>query len=67
MGTKKAAMTMAHKILVAAFHMLQRGTVFADLGANYLDRVNKYRTAKNFARCLTALGYDVMLRPKATT
>ncbi len=66
MGTKKAAMTMAHKILVAAFHMLQRGVGFADLGADHLDRVNKHRTAKRLARRLDALGYDVMLRPKAT-
>ena len=66
MGTKKAAMAMAHKILVAAFHMLQRGVGFADLGANHLDRVNKHRTAKRLARRLDALSYDVMLRPKAT-
>lgn len=65
MGAKKAAMAMAHKILVAAFHMLQRGVGFADLGADYLDRVNKQRTATRLARRLTALGYDVMLRPKA--
>ena len=65
MGAKKAAVAIAHKILVAAFHMLQRGTVFADLGADYLDRVDKHRTAKRLVRRLDALGYDVMLRPKA--
>ena len=64
MGAKKAAMAMAHKILVAAVHMLQRGVGFADLGADYLDRINKHRTAKRPAQRLTALGYDVMLRPK---
>jgi transposase len=66
MGTKKAAMAVAHKILVAVFHMLQRGVGFADLGGDYLDRFNKHSTAKRLARRLTALGYDVMLRPKAT-
>ena len=66
MGTKKAAMAMAHKILVAAFHMLQRSVGFADLGADYLDRVDKHRTAKRLVRRLDALGYDVMLRPKVT-
>jgi transposase len=39
MGSKKAAMAIAHKILVAIFHMLERGTAFADLGGDYLDRV----------------------------
>jgi transposase len=65
MGAKKAAVAVAHKILVAAFHMLQRGTAFADLGADYLDRVDKHRTAKRLVRRLDALGYDVMLRSKA--
>jgi transposase len=65
MGTKKAAMAIAHKILVAIFHMLQRGVGFADLGAEYLDRVNKHRTATRLTRRLTALGYDVILRPRA--
>ena len=46
--------------------MLQRGVGFADLGGDYLDRVDKYRTAKHLVRRLAALGYDVMLRPKAT-
>ncbi len=55
---------IAHKILVAAFHTLQRAVVFADLGADYLDRVDKYRTAKRLVRRLDALGYAVMLRPK---
>jgi transposase len=65
MGAKKAAVAVAHKILVAAFHMLQRAVAFADLGADYLDRIDKYRTAKRLVRRLDALGYDVMLQPKA--
>jgi transposase len=65
MGTKKAAMAIAHKILVAVFHILHRAVAFADLGADYLDRVDKHRTAKRLVRRLGDLGYDVMLRPKA--
>lgn len=65
MGTKKAAMAVAHKILVAIFHMLQRGVAFADLGGNYLDGLNKHRTAKRLVRRLSLLGYEVMLRPQA--
>jgi transposase len=64
MGTKKAAMAVAHKILVAIFHMLQRGADFADLGGDYLDRIDKHRTAKRLVRRLGALGYEVMLRPR---
>ncbi len=65
MGAKKAAVAIAHKILLAVFHMLQRAVAFADLGGDYLDRVDKHRTAKRLIRRLDALGYDVMLRPKA--
>jgi transposase len=65
MGAKKAAVAVAHKILVAAFHMLQRAVAFADLGADHLDRVDKHRSAKRLVRRLDALGYNVMLRPKA--
>ena len=66
MGAKKAAVAVGHKILVAAFHMLRRAVAFADLGADYLDRIDKHRTAKRLVRRLDALGYDVMLRSKAT-
>ena len=65
MGAKKAAVAVAHKILVAVFHMLQRAVAFADLGADYLDRADKHRTAKRLLRRLGELGYEVMLRPKA--
>ena len=64
MGAKKAAMVVAHKILVAAFHMLNRATASADLDADYLDHIDKHRTVKRLARRLDALGYAVMLRPK---
>jgi transposase len=64
MGSKKAAMAIAHKILVAVFHILQRAVAFTDLGAGYLDGLDKHRTAKRLVRRLGALGYEVMLRPK---
>ena len=67
MSAKKAAVAIAHKILVALFHMLRRAVTFADLGADYLDRLDKHRTAGRLIRRLNALGYEVMLQPKAAT
>jgi transposase len=67
MSAKKAAVAIAHKILVALFHMLQRAVTFADLGADYLDRLDKHRTARRLIRRLNALGYEVILQPKAAT
>jgi transposase len=60
-------MAVAHKILAAVFHILERAVPFADLGADYLGRLDKHRTAEHLLRRLGALGYDVMLRPKSAT
>ena len=46
--------------------MFQRGVGFADLEGDYLDRIYKHSTPKRLARCLDALGYNVMLCPNAT-
>jgi hypothetical protein len=34
--------------------MLQRAVAFADVGADYLDRLDKHRTAKRLGRRLAA-------------
>ncbi len=67
MGTKGAAVAIAHKILVAAFHMLQGVVAFSDFGANYLERVDKHRAARCLVRRLDALGYAVMVHLKPAT
>ena len=51
--------------VAVASRSAERAVAFADLGGDYLDRVDKHRTAKRLIRRLDALGYDVMLRPKA--
>ncbi len=64
MGTERAAMAIAHEILVAAFHMLHRAVAFADLGADHLDRLDEHRTARRSVRRLDAPSRDAMLRPR---
>jgi len=49
------------------FHSGVDTVAFADLGADYLERVDKHRTAKRLVRRLDALGYNVMLCPKTAT
>jgi hypothetical protein len=51
--------------VIAPPRTLQRGIAFVDLGGNYLDSINKHRTAKRLVRRLNRLGYEVMLRPQA--
>ena len=64
-GTKRAAMAIGHKILIAAYHMLSARMPYKDLGATYLDGIEKRRTTRNLVRRLERLGYDVTLGPKA--
>jgi transposase len=62
-GAQRA--TIAHKILVAVFHMLAKTIPFQELGEAFLDQQAAKRTTTNLVRRLNNLGYDVLLRPKA--
>jgi transposase len=64
-GPVRALMAIAHKLLIAAFHMLTTGEAFRDLGESYLDQVTRKRSTTRLVQRLINLGYDVMLVPKA--
>lgn len=63
-GTRRAAMAIAHKILIAAYHLLSTGGPYRELGATYLDGLEKRRTTRNLVRRLERLGYEVTIGPK---
>jgi transposase len=65
-GALRAALAIAHKILVAAYHMLAKGLGYRELGEAYLDQIDQTRTAANLKRRLERLGYIVQLQPKET-
>lgn len=58
-GKKRAAMAVAHKILVAAYFMLRDGVDYADLGEAYLDTRNAEATTRALVKRLEAMGYKV--------
>jgi len=60
----RAALAIAHKILLAADHMLARGAGYRELGEAYLDQIDQTRTAANLKRRLERLGYVVSMQPK---
>src|SRR4051812_19165608 len=64
-GALRAALAIAHKIVVAAYHMLARGVVYRDLGDAYLDQIGERRTVANLKRRLERLGYHVALESRA--
>jgi transposase len=64
-GEMRAHVAIAHKILVAVYHVLATGSDYQDLGPTYLDRIDQRRTANQLTRRLRDLGYDVQLALKA--
>ena len=66
-GYKRAAVAIAHKILVAIYHMLSRNVSYNDLGDLYLDKLNKHHLTRNLVHRLERLGYSVTLTLQPTT
>lgn len=64
-GKKRAAIAVAHSILVIAYHMLRDGTEYRDLGGDYFDNRNKERLQRNLVKRLEGLGLKVTLAPTA--
>jgi transposase len=64
-GYKRAAVAVAHKILVAIYHMLSHQVCYNELGDVYLDNLNKHHVTRNLVNRLERLGYAVTLQQKA--
>jgi len=64
-GYKRAAVAVAHKILVAIYHMFSHQVCYGELGDLYLDKRNKHSLTRNLVHRLERLGYTVTLKLKA--
>jgi len=64
-GPNRAALAVAHKILIAAYHMLRSGLDYKDLGTGFLDRASASATKSSLVKRLQKLGYKVHLEPLA--
>jgi transposase len=64
-GYKRAAVAIAHKILVAVHHILLQNVSYKDLGELYLDKLNKHNLTRNLVHRLERLGFQVTLQLKA--
>jgi transposase len=62
-GAKRAAVAVAHTILVIAYHLLRDGTRYQELGANYFDERDRAGTMRRAVARLARLGYEVTLVP----
>ena len=64
-GAKRAAVAVAHTIIVIAYHLLLRGTTYQDLGYNYLDERDKSAAVRRAVKRIESLGYRVSLEQVA--
>jgi transposase len=64
-GAKRAVVAVAASILTAAYHIIQDGVVYRDLGGDYFTQRDKLKVAQRLTRRLKDLGYDVELRAAA--
>lgn len=64
-GPLRAALAVAHKLLLTAYHMLARGSDYRDLGGHYLDTISARAIKNGLVKRLERLGYRVQL--EATT
>jgi transposase len=64
-GYKRAAVAVAHKILVAIYHIFSHRVCYNELGDLYLDKLNKHHLTRNLVHRLERLGYTVTLQQKA--
>ena len=61
-GPMRAALAVAHKILIAAYHMLATGADHKDLGPTHLDRLSITTTKNALVKRLERLGFHVTLQ-----
>lgn len=60
-GKRRAAVAVAHSILVIAYHMLKRGTEYIEHGSDYFDKRNEEHLQRRLVKRLENLGYQVTL------
>ena len=62
-GKQKAAMAVAHSILVVIYHVLRTGQPYRELGVGYFDDLDSARIERHHVRRLEQLGFTVTLTP----
>jgi len=62
-GKKRAIIAVARSILVAIYHMLERGSSYEDLGDDFFDRLNHRGVTQYHLGRLKKLGYHVTIEP----
>ncbi len=62
-GRKRAILAVAHRLLVVAYQLLQKGESYREVGADAFDERQRVVTGRRLAKRLQALGFRVTLEP----
>lgn len=62
-GAKRAAVAVAHSILVIVYHVLRDGTRYQERGADYFDQHDRIHLERKLVKRLEQLGNKVSLEP----
>jgi transposase len=63
-GCKRALVAVGHTLLGIIYHVLKRGTTYAERGADFLERLEPARLTRQLVKRLEALGHKVTLEPR---
>jgi transposase len=66
-GSKRAAVAVAHSILVIIYHLLSKQTTYQEKGETFFEEQERQVVEKRLVRQLTRLGYHVELQPLTQT
>jgi transposase len=64
-GSKRAAIAVAHSILVIIYHLLSNRAPYQEKGETFFEELERQGTEKRLVRQLSRLGYHVELQPVA--
>lgn len=62
-GWGKAIVAVAHKLVIAIYHMLRDRTPYKELGGDHFDKINPAKTTRRLVARLERLGLQVTLKP----
>lgn len=61
-GKKRALVAIGHKILIAAYYILQDKVDYKELGAEYLQEIKKEKQIKRHIQLLKEMGVEIEIK-----
>lgn len=58
-GSSRAAVAVAHSLLIAIYHILKTGVPYRELGSEYYNRFNREKKIQSYLKKLAVLGWEL--------